>query len=251
LLIRAIIFAIVFFGLGFGLRMVINSYFPELLFVQQEETEIDDTFDQPVPQVNITIDSTGEYAVPELYKTPGDQQELGNIEDLISGHFRSRSEGVDRKKEEGYNNTGVESGSFRESDDFLDTAVFEKTPAEKPVFTPSFGDDSAGLGGLPDLDALAMAFSAGGEPRPAPAPAPREWPQAKEEDTFSFGEDDVLGGIPELGSTDTIAEPFQAQRTEELEQVKTHMVGNKPQPLQGDFDPKELAQGIRTVLSKD
>jgi len=27
--------------------------------------------------------------------------------------------------------------------------------------------------------------------------------------------------------------------------------GNKAQPMEGDFDPQELAQGIRTVLNKD
>ena len=27
--------------------------------------------------------------------------------------------------------------------------------------------------------------------------------------------------------------------------------GNKPEPMKGDFSPKELAEGIRSVLSKD
>ena len=61
-----------------------------------------------------------------------------------------------------------------------------------------------------------------------------------------------LGGMPEL---DDMAGSFLSN-TDEEPKVEFTMperspVGNKPQPLKGDFNPKELAAGIRTVLSKD
>jgi hypothetical protein len=248
--IRAFIFAIVFFGLGFGLRFIIDSFFPELLF-SDEENEGEKGLDQSDPRVSVTIDNTGEYAVPELYKTAGDPHELGNIEDLISGVFKPHAVtatapiGIDRKPEAGYNIIGRQSASDiipdmgaigflqdQEAVGFQEKAVSESAPVEKPVFTPSFGGDS-GLEGLPDLDMMARAFSPayGGSPAvrvPAPEPpAPSFVPQ---EQAFT---------------------PSFLSSTEEVEQVRTNYTGNKPQPLKGDFNPKELAEGLRAVLAKE
>jgi hypothetical protein len=257
LLLRAIVFAGIFFGLGYALRYVIDGYFPDLLSTGEETDESEQVdFEDEAPQTVITVDTMGEYALPELYKTPGDPKELGNIEDLISGNFGRRMEGVDRKKEEEYNVTGggQSIAPVMESPDFADLSVFNKSPpaaAAGPadtVFTPSFGDDT-GLGGLPDLDAMATAFSSGGEPRPEAPPAPVREEPVNEAEPFSFGDDDVFGGA-DLGA-DTAADEFVPQKTEEMEQVKTRSTGNKPQPLQGDFKPEAIAQGIRTVLSKD
>ena len=168
---RALIFGVVFFGFGFGLRFMINSFFPEILFME-EEASAQVPFDQPGSRVNITLDNTGEFAVPELYKTPGDPDELGNIEDLISGIFRPRSDsggqrpssGIDRNREESYNIGSIDqSFSDQGNMDFPDIGGFdepgvetprdekprvEKPGFEKPIFTPSFGDDG-GVGGLP------------------------------------------------------------------------------------------------------
>jgi len=211
--IRALFFTAVFFGLGFGVRFLINSIFPELLLIN-EESENQEIFGQPGSRVNITLDTAGEYAVPEFYKTADDSDEVGNIEDLVSGVFKPSQESIDRKREEGYNNTeGVQ--SFQNLDPFQDASVFGKAPAEKPAFTPSFGDDSEGLGGLPDLDAMSTAFSSG------------------------FGGGSSFGGSSGSASF------------EEVEPAQTRNTGNKPQPLEGDFSPKELAKGISTVLSKE
>ena len=243
---RALIFGLVFFGFGFGLRFLINSFFPEILFME-EESSAQVPFDTPGSRVNITLDNTGEYAVPELYKTPGDPHELGNIEDLISGVFRPRSEssGIDRKREESYNreesfNFGSDFQSTPDQDDmtFPDMPTFdepkvespgaesskaEKPKVEKPIFTPSFGDDG-GVGGLPDLESFAMAFSGGGELRPSTPAA-------------SAG---GFGGV----SVPDAPEEFEPTQP-------TRYVASKPTPLSGDFNPKDLAKGISTVLAKE
>ncbi|MDR3020033.1 MAG: hypothetical protein LBU66_03920, partial [Treponema sp.] len=80
ILLRGIIFSVVFFGLGFGLRFIMENYFPEFL-ISDDGSEGYNDLDQPVAAVSITLDSKGEYAVPELFKTAGDPLELGNIED--------------------------------------------------------------------------------------------------------------------------------------------------------------------------
>ena len=245
IILRVFIFGIVFFGLGFGLRFVIGSFLPELL-LSDEESAQQDSYDQSGSQVDITIDGTGEYAVPELFKTSDDPEEMGNIEDLISGVFRPKDDnqgfapvvsasGVDGNFETGYNSTGF----FQESDGFNDMSVFEKTDREDqaedtPVFTPSFGDDSdSGLGGLPDLDMMARAFSSsfGGSPAPAPS--------------------QVSASEPAQAASSSIPMMAPAQPEETFEPERVRMSGNKAETLDGDFDPKSLAEGIRTVLSKD
>ena len=254
--IRALIFSAVFFGLGFGLRFVVNSFFPELLFPDDSDSTPDTYDGEEEEQAAVTMDSTGEYAVPELYNIQDSSEELGNIEDLISGVFTPRSsgqagaedqsslgygfgvpmpvsgnEGIDRNNEEGYNDSGgQQSNPFKPTFTAPENSVFEKPQEERPAanqqqFTPSFGGDS-GLEGLPDLDMMAMAFS-------------------------SF-----TGGVPAAGSAPSAPAvspiPQALGEVEELEPDRRgYNTGNKPQTLQGEFDPKSLAEGIRTVLSKE
>jgi len=241
IIIRALIFGAVFFGLGFGLRFVVNNFFPELL-LSEEEAAHQDGYSQSGANVDISIDSTGEYAVPELFKTSDDPEEMGNIEDLISGIFRPKNDnqgfapvksaaGVDADFETGYNSSGF----FQENDGFNDLSVFEKPQSavqaeEAPSFTPSFGDDS-GLAGLPDLDMMARAFSSasfGGSPAQVP----------------------MMESAQVMPSSMPPAEEL-SQAEESFEPERVRMSGNKAETLDGDFDPKSLAEGIRTVLSKD
>jgi len=242
IIIRGIVFAFIFFGFGLALRFLINNFFPEI-FTARTAEEPDVSLEKPViSRENAIIDTMGEYAVPELYKTPGESGKLGNIEDLVSGAFKPLPEGVDRNDEEGYNTDNVRDApemSFESSgtksqenvkyhdafqDLFPDTAaandefVPDEPKNEKPAFTPSFGDDADGLGGLPDLDSMAVAFGGGAE----------------------FSSD--FGG----SSYSSADEPEEA----DVESPRNSGSG-KSQPIKGDFSPKDLANGIRTVLSKE
>ena len=240
--IRAVIFTVVFFGVGFGIRFIINSFFPELLFPDEgsgDDAYGQDEYSQPGSRINITMDNTGEYAVPELFRSQNNE-EMGNIDDLISGAFVSAarqsyrgeasSKGIDDNAEEGYNRAGV---SLDAPDDlpfmgsgYSGSSDMDDVPEEKSVFTPSFGDD-AGLGGLPDLDMMARAFSPGSGPSAPPSAASSAFMPAME-------------SVPAFMSEEPIeSAPSRSKK------------GNKPEPLKGDFNPKELAEGIRSVLSND
>ena len=243
---RALIFSLLFFGIGFGLRFVVNSFFPELLYVSEQP--VDPAAESAEGHVSIAMDGMGEYAVPELFNNQGDPHEIGNIDDLISGAFKpggggsrqpagnsqssfqgidfsmSGNEGMDLNKETGYNDFGGIGGDpfddpAAKAGGFNETPEAEKQPAFQPQFTPSIGDDDSGLGGLPDLDMMAMAFSSNFSSDPDSAASP-----------------------PSTGAANPI---------EESEPDRSQKKGNKPQALKGDFDPKTLAEGIRTVLSKD
>lgn len=240
IIIRALIFMAVFFGIGFGIRMVINSFFPELLLLE-EEPVIHENNPQPGARVNITLGNTGEYAVPEMYSDSRNPAELGNIEDLISGAFKPRSKaesppdqfrkaqaaGIDGTRENDYNVQVAGQDAFgSENFEFPSARPSVSAPPEKPVFTPSLGNETADLGGLPDLDSMVTAFSAGGEP----------------------------GGAVSQAPSASLMEPIDEQLFEESALADSKPIsraGNKPQQLEGDFDPKDLAQGIRTVLSKE
>jgi hypothetical protein len=248
--IRALIFSVLFFGLGIGLRFLVNAYFPEFLY-KDDENAAGELDDQGGSQVIVAQEETGEYAVPELYKTAGDPEELGNIDDLLSGAFKSRSgsKGIDRNKEAGYN--GVDSGqevssffpeelTFEQSSfngrSAINNTQMENQPVDRPQFSPSFGEasfgENSGLNGLPDLDMMARAFTPG-----------------------------LGGSIPAFESTvpiSPVAEPVSTPAEssfmpamEEFEPEKQFRGGNKPQPIKGDFNPKELAEGLRSVLAKD
>jgi len=253
IIIRALIFSVVFFGIGFGVRFAINSYFPDLLLIGSGSDEYAQAeSEQPGARVNITMDNIGEYAVPELFKTPSDPREMGNIDDLLSGAFRARSSsgrpasgGLDGGREEGYNVTdasddlsfgapGTSSKYPAEEIPFLASdpreSSVDSAPAERAVFTPSFGD-GGGLGGLPDLDMMAKAFSSfGGGGEAARPVSSASSPGAAPQDTAFMPID--MGEAPEPS----------APRSSK---------GNKPETMKGDFSPKELAEGIRAVLSKD
>ena len=255
ILIRALIFAVVFFGLGFGLRFLLNNFFPELLY-SSEDSITQDNFNQSGSRINITVDSTGEYAVPELYKTSDDSEEMGNIEDLISGVFRPRSaektngkrpfspvmrgSGIDADMEAGYNDIGdLQDVSFPENDTLEDIPVFDKQPVSQPVFSPSFGDDS-GLGGLPDLDMMARAFSSAYSNSPAPAPVSNP---ASASSVSPMTSNPMAASVPAFTSMPPVDSYYESE--------KSRYKGNVPRALEGDFNPKSLAEGLRTVLSKD
>jgi len=265
IILRAAIFAVLFFGIGFGLRFAINNFFPELL-ISDDGSAAGLNEEQNGTRVNITLDSTGEYAVPELFKSSGDSGELGNIEDLISGVFGQvnrlqerrgakqasdqwfnvpepeSEQGIDRINKNGYNDDGG-GASFIETnkyESFSTTKASEETRVnERAQFTPSFGDDDSGLGGLPDLDMMARAFSS------VPGAPVSAMPQASSVPPSSVSEF-IPTPVPGNGAFSPTAGMFSA----EDEDVKKRNVGNKPQTLQGDFDPKQMAQGISTILSK-
>jgi len=262
---RAFIFGAVFFGLGFGLRFAINSFLPEILYINEEGAS---DADHESAHIDITLDSMGEYAVPELFKTD-DEEEMGNIEDLISGAFRPgfasdqpeskprTFDGLDGRSESGYNDAGffnelesevpeADASSegaldstyqgftpipIEDGDSFQDMSVFQKpesaVPVAKPAsseeqFTPSFSEGDSELGGLPDLDMMARAFS-------------------------SFGAADP----PSSGSAAPVSSAPPPGALAEDEPDRGQYKGNKPQALQGDFEAKDIARGLSTLLSKD
>jgi len=184
-LLRAFIFAIVFFGLGAGLWLLINRFMPELLYSDTGAAG----GEKPGSRINITLED--DRLLPEMFRKMDTGENVGDIGELLNGTFKppelpvsdlgsgAENQGVDQMPEDRYTGNRSQDGQF---------------PSDSP-------------GGMPDFDLMAGSFLGSGNDNP-----------------------DVLAERPE---------------------PERKPVGNKPQALKGDFSPKDLAAGIRTILSED
>jgi hypothetical protein len=230
---RAGIFGVVFFGLGIGVRSLINIFFADLFSGSSAEEE-QDTLSHPGSHVDIVLDSEPDAAIPERYRNRDDPEEIGNFEDLTSGMYNAARvqpkpvfKGLDQQEKDEYNSQD-EDGFADEIQEFSvfsgggrkkDKAEFDAPTPVEPVFTPSFGSEAGDIDGLADLDAMAGAFSSGSD-----------------SGVSSGGSSNVpSGSSPSVVSTG---------RSKSAASGKTGT-------MQGDFNPKELAEGIRTILSTD
>jgi hypothetical protein len=224
-LLRAGIFLLVFFVLGVGCNMLITSYLPELLMPEPpggNDTLLSGLESPPGSRINITVG--GPAALPEVSRGSGESEELGNIANLTHGAANA-AEGMDQPPQNGYTDGGgVDLANFDQ--DIMGNAdapgsaeSFEAAPVYSgPVFTASV-DEGADVGALPDLGAMAGAFL-----------------------TNAGDESPVVGEVMESPAEQSGGEPYVPARKP---------ASGKTQALEGDFNPKELAAGIRTILSKD
>jgi hypothetical protein len=221
LLLRALLFLIIFCIFGVGIRALTAHLVPEL-FQNGKNDDLQDTLSgvHPSSRVNITLDDNSGYANPSVNVNSKNPEEIGNIEDLVMGIFKPPSRALDQGEEDGYNTNegGLHDSSIGDNFGFQDMAsrsessVNKKSASASSFFSSNLGDDPAGLGGgLLDFDAMASIFSSG-----------------------SKGD-----------SSQGQSQSYEAGESQRKPQSK------KPEQLKGDFSPQELAKGISTVLSKE
>ena len=224
-LLRALIFAVAFFALGVGIYLVINSYIPELL-VSDTGSESANIFslDTPGSRVNITLgDSGGEprYIPPEgsgaaLPEAGSGSGEVGDIGDLGSVRSKQAVKDMDQTRFGDYTGYVGESGGAG-----ADAGMKDFSP-DFPAFNA--GRETAGQNTEPAANFSGSSLGVS------------DFSGFGDDDPFGFG--DAFGSI---GSSDAAASPEPERKVS----------GNKTQALDGDFNPKEIAVGIRTVLEND
>jgi hypothetical protein len=235
-----LIFGALFFVSGSGVWVLINNFIPELLSPGssgEDQAEIDDSLPNPGSRVNITLDDSrpaGVSALPEMFRPSGAEDDVGDISDLVSGVIRPGaaqgeaagngpfSPGIDQSAGDGYNKgTGVSASDGRAGNSGS-AGVHAAGSGDfgKPRNGGMSGEIPSGPGDLPDLETVAGSFFGQAGTR---------------EDNAGPGEG--LTDIP----------PFPNEKPKPAR----GMSGSKHQPLKGDFNPQELAAGIRTVLNKD
>ena len=228
-LLRALIFAAVFFGMGIGIRALIKTFLPELLDSNSQSNITDHVFSPAsaaLPaagsRVNIALDDPGaDAALPAALP----EQDNGMVEGLAGGPSDDSAGGL--------------AGDVGDFADLVSSAAISapKASAHKDVdqnpingYTEEIGEFSPALDDAKDDDS--------------------------EEFSLDFGTF-VSGNAEEMddgGSFMDSFSPFSDEDTtfsEEIAPQERKPSGNKTEKLEGDFNAKEIAAGLRTVLEKD
>jgi hypothetical protein len=241
-LLRALFFGVVFFILAGVIWMCINRFLPELLIPREEEPLMSGL--EAGSRVNISVgddDMSANAAIPLENNSRGD---LGNVAEMVAKGSRAQSGGqnlaapppgsipgrpgggqtpgspvLDLGAEAGYSRNGVPVAPGGGNQSGAPAASGPAAPAEDPgvVFVPSAPPSplqsfSGGdIESLPDLDAMAGAFVSSGE-----------------ED----GEESAAS-VPIFGAEPKSRAPGKARSRED------------------DYNPKEVASAIQTILKRD
>jgi len=222
-ILRALAFAGLFFVLGTGAWTLINNFMPELLFPEANNDAAVNIFgtessgsEGPDSQsygsrVNITLGEGTDAALPDNNGANAD--DVGNIADLVSGAVDPAEEAKKQRGLDGIDETSY-TGMGEEAAPSM-SSFAEPAPAAEQGGGLSMNFDSFALdGGTTGLDPFGDSFSL----PPDSGASSGTGAAAKESDIF----------VPERKVT-----------------------GNKPMELEGDFNPKDIALGIRTVLEND
>jgi len=221
-LLRAFIFAIMFFGIGCGAWVLINTYLPDLLLLEGKNASEDGVFptdfsaESPTgSKVDITLGDSEEPASPAAL--PGDSygiDGIGNISDLVSKAMNPAEQpgDIDQAPSNNYNS---ELGD-------MDFATMSDVPGGLANSDDTSTADSGGLG---DFSSFFDGLTAKGA-------------MGESEDSLS----DLFQTLS------TVSAPASS---EELAKVERKTGERNSVEMKGDFSPKEIAAGIRTVLANE
>jgi len=221
-ILRGLAFAGLFFILGTGAWALINNFIPEILFLESNDAAanifgsspsgIENSDSQSYgSRVNITLDDGSNAALPDGGGL--EPEEVGNIADLVSGAVDPAEEAKRQRGLDGINETGY-------TDIGADVA-----PSLSGFAEPSPPPADEGGGFNMNFDSFALSSGGGGG-----------------------------GGLDSFGDSFSLPSNSGAGAAAKAEDVfvpERKVTGNKPMALEGDFNPKDIALGIRTVLETD
>jgi len=239
LIIRPLIFAVIFFALSAFVKILVGRFLPELL----DDSAYEDDF-KPGSRVNILEDDNLSYSSavtdgfvagtiggsPSGAKPDDSEDNLGDISELSTRNFFSSAAGENNLAGEGI--SGIDQNAkdgYTDSGGAGDSAV--------PDFSKMFSPD-------PSFEA-----PSGGQARAASTSA-----GASVKTRAVFDSDETL---PDL---DSMAEAFMSDSSNEEQaaneysapsSVRRPASSNKAPKWTEDFNAKEIAMGLRTALSKD
>jgi len=220
-ILRALAFAALFFALGVGVQTLINTFMPELLFPEGKDaaanifgTELPDSQNQDSQSYGSQVNIT-----------------LGDSEPMGAASAAALPEGE-----------GTDADKVGNIADLISGAVDPAAEAKKQKGLDEIGENSyTGMG--EDIASSLKSFA-------EPSPTDEGGGFSMNFDTFTMG-----GGIAGLDAFgDSFSVPADSsgsikQGDEILPERK--VTGNKPMALEGDFSPKDIAAGIRSVLDTE
>jgi hypothetical protein len=231
-LLRAVFFGVIFFLLAGVIWLFINRFLPELLLPPEEEPLM--TGLETGSRVNISV---GDDDIPINAAIPSEEDsrgELGNLTDLLARQSRARDEAPDPLPlPEGAGNgeiPGIPVLDLGAEDGYSKGRVSAAPGEEKQSAAP--------------------AEESGAVFTPLPPPAPLQ----------SFSGEDSGSGVESLPDLDAMAGAFMSSGEEEGEETAASPVfGVEPKPRrpgraksrEDDYNPKEVASAIQTLLKRD
>jgi len=215
-ILRGLAFAALFFVLGTGVWTLINTFIPELLFPEE-----------------------GNDAAANIFG-PGTTDLQGSDSQLYGSRVNiTLADRVDAALPDG---NGVDIDEVGNIADLVSGAVDPAGEAKKQRGLDEFTENNyTNLGEVtaPSQDGLA-------ETEPLPS-AGGSGGFTMNFDSFTMG---TGGALDPFGDSFSLpADGGGAKKEEVLPERKT--IGNTPKTLEGDFNPKDIALGIRTVLEND
>ena len=187
LLIKALIFGVLFFALSCFIYWLVAQFLPELLSVSEDELGF------PVSGSRVDI-SVGDTPIVGAFPMDGTES-VDDIAGKPSAPARTGSLPLDQRKNAGYNENGEMDGDMEAAGDIPDMGSGGRT---------GYAD------ALPDMDGITEA---------------------------------IPGSAADLLSTDSFGFDSSTPRRPKSSSRKSEMAG--------DFNPKELAQAIQTVLKRE
>jgi len=224
-LLRGLVFAGLFFGLGMATWSLIKAFIPDLLSPSGMKGDIAASLFSPGTtgsRVDITVDDVQNPALPE--QENGTSADVGEFNELFFNKSASTEDNQDIDQ--------ISPTVYTEGEET------EPFAAGTDEFASAFNDDNLreeeGTGGF------SMDFSAfipgglGGDNAAEESESSEDLDS--DLDSFSFFSDSPGGG---------------STKSEESTVPERRVSRNKPMKLEGDFNAKEIAAGLRTVLEKD
>jgi hypothetical protein len=237
-LLRAVSFGIVFFILGNVIWVFINRFLPELLLPREEDEPLMSGLETG-SRVDISV---GDDDLPINAAIPPEddsKRELGNVAELIAKGARVQSGGQGPAPAPNLNQSGGQ------------------TPAEVPALDlgAEAGYSNSGVSVAPGGGKQNGAPAASGPAAPAAEPAAVFVPSPPPSPLQAFSGGDIEA-LPDL---DAMAGAFMSSEEEEGEQVAAPVFGAEPKPRasgkakgrEDDYNPKEVASAIQTLLKRD
>jgi hypothetical protein len=217
-ILRGLAFAALFFVLGTGAWTLINTFIPELLFPEANYDTAANIFSQgSSDSQSADSGSSGSY----VNITLGDRSEAALPD---SG--------------------GPDSEEVGNITDLVSGAVDPAGEAKKKMGLDEISENSytdSGEGAAPSLNGLTEGLA---------EPASDSGGFSMNFDSFTMG--GGLVGLEPFGDSFSLTGDSGRTSKEEAAPLPERKVtGNKPMTLEGDFNPKDIAAGIRTVLETD
>jgi hypothetical protein len=249
ILIRAFGFGVIFFSLAALIWRLINKYIPELLHLSSSEDPSLLTDLEPGKRVNITVEDGEDMIPPNVALPPEEKADdgVGNIAEVMS---RGPSSVED---------TGISPDSPGIS---LDSPAISLGSPGISLDSPVISPDS------PAISAFAQTPAQGMDQNPQSGytqnrndPSGASPPPIQDRAGRFSGLGDVSGGIESLPDLDALAGSFLSPSAGGEDSVSAGQ-GLSPRPAGGarskkgrevgeDFNPKEVASAIQTIIKRD